>query len=383
MNTVLWLCQDSYKNATKKTGRPQDVRSREEAFSQYRSGRNRCSGSIEARVSMGFISSSETEVLPESPQKPGVSPETVAPSSLGAAEEGPLPIYGFEWRRDGKTLLRYLLDSEVHTFAFSVAANAILSFIPFIVMLYAIANSVFHSQEMVDVIGDFIKYLLPSNQDFVVRNLVLVAPRQGVRIFSLFMILISCTGIFLPLEVALNRSWGVAKSRNYIMNQLIALGLALLMVILGMASILINASQRSIVTMLFFGHIDNAPFRFVNESWMGISTAAASILFFFSIYWILPNRKLPWQPVLRVSIVTGLLWVGAKYIFFALLPRLDLRGLYGPFSVSVGLLLWAYVSGLLLFAGAQFSAMRYNSRNYESSVRGPSRGSSGSAASQT
>jgi uncharacterized BrkB/YihY/UPF0761 family membrane protein len=59
-----------------------------------------------------------------------------------AADAGPLPIYGFEWRRDGKVLVQYLLDSEVHTFAFSVAANAILSFIPFIVMLYTIAEGV-------------------------------------------------------------------------------------------------------------------------------------------------------------------------------------------------------------------------------------------------
>ena len=90
----------------------------------------------------------------------------------------------------------------------------------------------------------------------------------------------------------------------------------------------------------------------------------AGILFFFSIYWILPNRKLPARPVIRVSIVTGLLWAGVKYGFGALLPRLDLRDLYGPFSVSVGLLLWAYVTGLLLFAGAQFSAMRYNSNSH-------------------
>ena len=40
------------------------------------------------------------------------------------------------WRKDGKALFSYLLDSEVHTFAFSVAANSILSFIPFIVLLY-------------------------------------------------------------------------------------------------------------------------------------------------------------------------------------------------------------------------------------------------------
>ena len=317
---------------------------------------------------MASISESETRAIAQSPKElqqssVSVDGQPATPQPEKAADEGPLPIYGFQWRRDGKVLLHYLLDSEVHTFAFSVAANAILSFIPFIVMLYTIAHGIFHSQQMTDVIGDFIKYLLPSNQDWVAAHLAAVAPRRGVRILSLFMILVSCTGIFLPLEVALNRSWGIAKSRNYLMNQLIALGLALWMVILGMLSILLNAGQRSILAMLFFGHVDNLVFRILSESWLALSTAVASILFFFSIYWLLPNRKLPPSPVLRVSIVTGLLWVAAKYLFVAVLPRLDLPGLYGPFSVSVGLLLWAYVSGLLLFAGAQFSAMRHNRRS--------------------
>ena len=29
----------------------------------------------------------------------------------------------YRWRKDGVALIRYLLDSEVHTFAFSVAAR--------------------------------------------------------------------------------------------------------------------------------------------------------------------------------------------------------------------------------------------------------------------
>lgn len=315
---------------------------------------------------MATISPSGTQPDRDSPPEPSVAPQPASTAAVRATDAGPLPIYGFEWKRDGKVLLQYLLDSEVHTFAFSVAANAILSFIPLIVLLYTIANSILHSQQMMAVIGDFIQYLMPSNQDFVQRELARVAARSSVRVFSLLMILVSCTGIFLPLEVALNRSWGVAKSRNYLMNQLIALGLALWMVILGMLSIGLNAAERAVVTVMFFGHTDNFAFRFISTSWLAVSTAVASILFFFSIYWLLPNRKLPPRPVLRVSVVTGLLWVGAKYIFVAVLPKLDLRALYGPFSVSVGLLLWAYVSGLLLFAGAQFSAMRHNSRNVES-----------------
>jgi uncharacterized BrkB/YihY/UPF0761 family membrane protein len=88
------------------------------------------------------------------------------------------------------------------------------------------------------------------------------------------------------------------------------------------------------------------------------TTGVASILFFFSIYWLLPNRKVPWRSVLRTSIYTGVIWLVARFIFVLVLPHMDLEALYGPFFISVGLLFWAYISGLILFAGAQFSVAR-------------------------
>jgi uncharacterized BrkB/YihY/UPF0761 family membrane protein len=89
-----------------------------------------------------------------------------------------------------------------------------------------------------------------------------------------------------------------------------------------------------------------------------LSTGAAAILFLFSVYYLLPNRKVPWRPVLRTSVFTGIIWLIARFIFAAVLPHLELESLYGPFYVSVGLLFWAYVSGLIMFAGAQFSVAR-------------------------
>jgi membrane protein/epoxyqueuosine reductase len=272
----------------------------------------------------------------------------------------------YHWRKDGTALIHYLLDSEVHTFAFSVAANAILSFIPFIVLLYTLARSVFRSTMMVGVVNDMVNYFLPSNQDFVARNLAFVASREGVQFFSLIMILVACTGIFLPLEVALNQAWGVTKSRNYLHNQVIAFGLAILMVVLGMASIMVNAGARDVLTVIFV-HQTNINFiDFVlHITYKGIcflllaaTTGVASIAFFFSIYWLLPNRKVPWRHVLSTSIYTGVIWLVSKYIFVLLLPHMHLEDLYGAFSVSVSLLFWAYISGLILFAGAQFSVAR-------------------------
>jgi membrane protein len=268
----------------------------------------------------------------------------------------------YRLRQDGTALVKYLLDSEVHTYAFSVAANAILSFIPFIVLLYTIALSVFHSTAMAGVVSDMVIYFLPSDHDFIVRNLEIAVPRHGVRVFSLVMILVSCTGIFLPLEVALNQAWGVVKSRNYLLNQAVAFGLAILMVVLGMGSVLLSAWQRQLLTYVFFHHIDNFVFNGISWLWMAFSTGIACILFFFCIYWLLPNCKVPARPVMRASVVTGIIWLAAKYIFVLVLPHLDLKALYGPFYVSVGLLFWAYVSGLILFAGAQFSVSRLGSR---------------------
>ena len=272
----------------------------------------------------------------------------------------------YRWRRDGTALATYLLDSEVHTFAFSVAANAILSFIPFIVLLYTLSRSVFHSTMMINVVNAMVYYFFPANQDFVARNLFLVALSHRAQLLSVIMILVACTGIFLPLEVALNQAWGVTKSRNYLHNQVIAFGLAILMLALGMGSVLLNAAARDVLTLIL---VHNTNIRFIDLvlhfTYQGTSfillaatTGVASILFFFSIYWLLPNRKVPWRHVLRTSVYTGVIWLAAKYLFMALLPLMHLDELYGAFYVSVGLLLWAYISGLILFAGAQFSVAR-------------------------
>ena len=270
----------------------------------------------------------------------------------------------FHWRTEGKVLLDYLLDSEVHTYAFSVAANAILSFIPFCVLLYTLAFKIFHSSAMIGVIDAMVNYFLPTHTvdpNWVARNILFAAIKSsagGIQALSIVMILISCTGIFLPLEVALNQAWGVTKSRNYLMNQMVAFGLAMLMLALGMASIFLNMEMQKILGFVFFHHTDNFVYQGLSYLWLSISTGAASILFFFSIYWTLPNRKVPWRPVLRTAILTGFMWLAARVIFVAVLPHLNLGDLYGPFYVSVGLLLWAYISGLILFAGAQFSVSR-------------------------
>ena len=258
-----------------------------------------------------------------------------------------------------KSMLFYLTRTEVHTYAFSVAANAILSLFPFIVLLLTVTDHVFHSPNMERVIGDLLRNLLPTGQDFVIRNMVLLVHAQRkVAIFSLIMLLISSSGIFLPLEIALNHVWNVRVNRSYLRNQIVSLGLAFAAGLLALLSVAFSAAQRTLLGAIFFGHTHNFVFRFLTQSVLQILASASSIGIFFLIYWLLPNRKTAAVSVLPSAVITGLIWEGAKLLYIAALPRLDLPSVYGPFATSVGLMMWAFLSGLILLSGAHYTAMR-------------------------
>ncbi len=319
---------------------------------------------------VAYVSNSGTVAEPEI-EIAGSVADSVDATGNAAALASPAVVAAvaqskwYRLRHDGTAMVNYLLNSEVHTFAFSVAANAILSFLPFVVLLYTLSWKVFRSASMAASVTEVAKYFIPSSTDdpdFVVHLLQKAAAHQSVQAFSLIMILVACTGIFLPLEVALNQAWGITKSRNYLANQVVAFGLAILMVILGVGAIVINAVATTMLTGVFFGHVDNFLFKSLDWLVLAVSTGVACIVFLFAIYWLLPNRKVPWRPVVKTATITGVIWLVAKFFFVALLPHLHLGDLYGGFQVSVGLIFWAYTSGLILFAGAQFSVSRLGSR---------------------
>ena len=251
---------------------------------------------------------------------------------------------------------RYLLRTDVHTFAFSVAANAILSFFPFLLLLMTLIRKVIHSQVMYDVIESLLRDYLPTGQEFVIRNLnALVASHHRAQLFSLVMLLISSTGIFMPLEVALNRVWGFPNNRSYVGNQLISLGLAFACGSLALLSVGLTAGNVAVLKSALHGY--GAWYvRLVGFVTMKVFSIAASIAIFFLVYWLLPNGKVRAKAVLPAAVIMGLLSEALKYIYIFALPFLNFGEVYGPFAISVSLMFWAFLSGMLLLTGAHLSA---------------------------
>ena len=252
--------------------------------------------------------------------------------------------------------IKYLMRTDVHTFAFSVAANSILSFFPFVVLLMTVIRRVFHSPVMYNVVLELLRDYLPAGQDFVIRNLnSMVNSRQRVQVVSLIILLVTSSGVFLPLEVALNRIWQFENNRSYLGNQLISFGLAFACGVLALLSIALTAGPVAFMEFVLRGY-GTGFVRLVGFLMMKVFAIAASIAIFYLIYWLLPNGKVPARAVLPAAIIMGLLSEALKYAYIMALPWLNFQEVYGPFALSVSMMFWAFLSGLLLLAGANLSA---------------------------
>lgn len=285
------------------------------------------------------------------------------PSTSTAAAPAPAPAVAARsfWQqtvvmaRQLAPTASYLMKTEVHTFAFSVAANAILSFFPFVVLLLTVTRRVFHSSVMYDVVVELLRENLPISQEFIVKNLKILASGGHVQIFSVVMLLITSTGVFLPLEVALNQVWGFQKNRSYLGNQMVSLALATACGVLALISVALTAGNQIVLERILGGFATP-----VIRAWtFGVMKGfamAASITIFFLIFWLLPNGKVPVRAVMPAAVLTGLVWEAGRNLYMLALPWLNFQEVYGPFSISITLMFWAFLSGLLLLAGAHLSA---------------------------
>ena len=255
--------------------------------------------------------------------------------------------------------LRYWMETEVHVYGFAVAASVLLSFVPFLIVILSLCRHVLKWRAAVAAIHLALSDYFPGPlADFVRRNVDVAVERGPFQVTSLVLLLLVANGIFEPLEVALNRAWGVPKHRSYWRNQLISLGLIFVCGILAMASTLFTALNYSVWPQLLG---ERSPVvETLGLIFFKLSAVPMSMLLLFLIYWLLPNRKITPASVVPPAVVVGLALEGLKYFNLLTWPLLQakLSTEYGPFVYSVSIILWSFLAALVVLAGGEWSARR-------------------------
>ena len=254
--------------------------------------------------------------------------------------------------------LKYWMEVEVHVFGFSIAANVLLSFFPFLLVLVWFCRSIgWDTAEqavyfaMSDLFGKEVETQIRSGINWIPNRF------SHFSYTSLFLLLFTANGIFEPMEVALNKCWGVKKHRSFLMNQLVSMGLIFACGSLALLSIILSA--------LNYEFLKGADATIVGKTatWTSIfffKMAAMPVLMLalFLIYWILPNTKVPWQRVVPIAIVVGIVLEAFKYLMKWIWPTF-LRKLqieYGPFYWAVIIVLVSFLASMIVLAGAEWAS---------------------------
>lgn len=274
----------------------------------------------------------------------------IAENSERSANDS-IEVESHRWR----PTIKYLSQTEVHVYALSIGASVLLSFFPFLIVMLTLIRDVLHfpaaEKALVLALSD---YFPGDLGNFIIRNLTKVNHGR-YQVTSLLLLLFTSNGIFEPLEVALNRAWGVAKNRSYLRNQLLSLFLMILCGGLALGSLLLTAVNTKFVTVQYG----------LSAAWLPlvlfrVAAIPVTVLSLLLVYWLLPNRSVPIRRVLPVAVLVGIgleIW---KYVFLFAWPWLDKKftNEYGPFSYSVSIVVFSLLTALLVLAGAEWSARK-------------------------
>jgi membrane protein len=254
--------------------------------------------------------------------------------------------------------IRYWFGLDSHVYAMAIAANVLLGFFPFMLLMLSLASFAFPASNADHSILLGLRAFLPEDSglvDFVIRNLrVEVANRGAVRAVSAVLLLLAANGIFMPLEVAQNRLWRFPANRNYAYNQMLSFCITAVSMMTALLACLFAAG----VGPLLYGRFQTAFLTPDTATLWALKAAGviATTLVLLLVYWLLPNGPVPFARALATAFLVALSIEGVQFAYAWIWPWLGLRGEYGPFFISVTLMLWGFLAAMVVLAGAEACA---------------------------
>jgi len=253
------------------------------------------------------------------------------------------------------------MQTEVHVFAFSISAGMLLSFFPFMTLILSLCRYVFKWKASVNAIyfalGDYFPDVFGQ---FLRRNLEATVESRGpVQVIALVLLFFTASGIFEPLEVALNRAWNCGRNRSYWKNQLLSLSLMFGCGALTLLSVTLTALNSEFLKGAPHLPVASAA-NLLGQILFNLAALPTSMLLLFLIYWLVPNCQVPAVKIIPPAILVGFLLEILKYINLLTWPylRAKLALEYGPFVYSITIVLWGFLTALVVLGGAEFAARR-------------------------
>lgn len=243
--------------------------------------------------------------------------------------------------------------------AASFAYYVLFSLFPLIALLLAIGSHFVSSQDVVEFISGFLP-LGTSQQKFIWESVHgLELRRGGVSLVSVVIFLWSSLRFFLGLVRAVNRAWHSVELSWWqlplknllmvaVMGSAMLIGLFAPAVLQGIRDILLAAEHLVLQHFPLFNlHLASSLLDLARYLFGGL------VLFysFTLLYMLAPRERVQFRQVWLASLLVTISLQLCQIAFVSVLPHFIDYGIYRAVGWMMLLLLWVYISGIIIILG--------------------------------
>jgi membrane protein len=250
---------------------------------------------------------------------------------------------------------------RVSILAAALAFYSFLALFPFILVILAAAGYVLHSSEQeLEVVRQALDRALPTSDLQIEQQLnTIIAHRAVVGGLGLLGLVWSASNALAIFVQALRIVWEVKGRSRFLLVRLRALTLLALAIIFLLLSVLVSSAIPLIAHWRAAGVV--LRLAEIRVLWRLASAAVPltiSFVTFLVLYRIVPAARIELRHVAAGAAFAAVAWEIAKGAFAWYLQRFaNFDRVYGPVAAIVVLLLWMYISVVIVLIGAELASI--------------------------
>ncbi|RPJ59602.1 MAG: YihY/virulence factor BrkB family protein [Acidobacteria bacterium] len=248
----------------------------------------------------------------------------------------------------------------------------LLAFIPFLIFLLAFVGFIPIHPDLQQKMLSALDQVLPDAAYSLISGIILSLinnTNSGALSLGLLLTLWSASRAFAGMVGVLNRAYEVRDRRSFFKIQLLAVGVTMIFSVFVIVSTFLlffgDALVRLILSRGAFAQSS------ILQQWGQAAYWLARWLVIFTllnvgiqlVYYLLPARRLPWRIFTPGGLVATLGWIAASQGFAWYTNSVaDYQKIYGSLGALIVLMVWFYLSSLLLLTGGEIDSEIYRLR---------------------
>jgi membrane protein len=275
--------------------------------------------------------------------------------ALSAKEDGVrLPGKGMGWKEFGKAFWTEMNRDMLTDWAGSVTYSGVMALFPFLLFLVALAGLII-TPDQADQIVAQLGQVAPQNVTQILGeriHAIAENPSTGLLTFGAVVAIWSASSGMVQVQHALNVVYGVSEGRPFWKARGLAVLITLVSAVIALAAGLAAVAAGPIGSAIG-GPIGTA------IAWARFPVAGVLMMFLWAIlYYVLPDVEQEFKFITPGSVVGVLLWLLASWGFSEYVAHFgSYEATYGSVGGIIVLLLWMWISSVVLLAGAEINAV--------------------------